>query len=56
MYLDILSDIVKSLILMAQQGGDLPRWPLANGFTGCMDGNRTIFHKIITSFFLKILF
>ena len=19
-------------------GGDLPRWPLANGYTGCMDG------------------
>jgi putative alpha-1,2-mannosidase len=29
---DISLDIVKSLILMYQQGGDLPRWPLANGF------------------------
>lgn len=28
---DILSDIVKSLLLMYQQGGYLPRWPMANG-------------------------
>jgi putative alpha-1,2-mannosidase len=28
---NILNDIVKSLLLMYQQGGDLPRWPLANG-------------------------
>jgi hypothetical protein len=27
----VLSDIVKSLLLMYQQGGYLPRWPLANG-------------------------
>jgi putative alpha-1,2-mannosidase len=28
---NILNDIVKSLLLMYEQGGDLPRWPLANG-------------------------
>jgi hypothetical protein len=26
-----MSDIVNSLVLMFQQGGDLPRWPMANG-------------------------
>eukprot|EP01119_Soliformovum_irregulare_P012554 TRINITY_DN3269_c0_g2_i4.p1 TRINITY_DN3269_c0_g2~~TRINITY_DN3269_c0_g2_i4.p1 ORF type:complete len:741 (+),score=200.96 TRINITY_DN3269_c0_g2_i4:19-2241(+) len=35
---DVMSDIVKSLLLMKEQGGDIPRWPLAYGYTGCMDG------------------
>eukprot|EP01112_Ceratiomyxa_fruticulosa_P018977 TRINITY_DN6143_c1_g1_i1.p1 TRINITY_DN6143_c1_g1~~TRINITY_DN6143_c1_g1_i1.p1 ORF type:complete len:764 (-),score=125.90 TRINITY_DN6143_c1_g1_i1:103-2394(-) len=34
----VMTDIVRSLLLMYQQGGDLPRWPLANGYTGCMIG------------------
>ena len=34
----IMRDIVRSLLLMYQQGGDMPRWPLANGYTGCMIG------------------
>lgn len=28
---DVMSDIINSLVLMYQQGGDLPRWPMANG-------------------------
>ena len=24
---------------MTQQGGSVPRWPLAHGYTGCMIGN-----------------
>jgi putative alpha-1,2-mannosidase len=24
---------------MAAQGGDVPRWPLANVYTGCMEGS-----------------
>jgi len=35
---EILRDIVVSLIDMFTQGGDLPRWPLANGYTNCMIG------------------
>jgi putative alpha-1,2-mannosidase len=27
----ILRDIVRSLVLMYKQGGDLPMWPMANG-------------------------
>eukprot|EP01113_Clastostelium_recurvatum_P026084 TRINITY_DN3130_c0_g1_i1.p1 TRINITY_DN3130_c0_g1~~TRINITY_DN3130_c0_g1_i1.p1 ORF type:complete len:774 (-),score=142.72 TRINITY_DN3130_c0_g1_i1:74-2395(-) len=32
----VMRDIVRSLLLMYEQGGDIPRWPLANGYTGCM--------------------
>jgi len=35
---DVMSDIVKSLLLMYQQGGTLPRWPFANGYTSSMVG------------------
>ncbi len=31
-------DMVKSLLAMAEQGGFLPKWPLANGYTNCMIG------------------
>ena len=34
----VLRDIVRSLVLMYKQGGDLPMWPMANGYTGCMIG------------------
>lgn len=34
----VLRDIVRSLILQYQQGGDIPKWPLANGYTGGMIG------------------
>ena len=33
---DVARDIAASLVLMADQGGALPRWPLAHGYTGCM--------------------
>ncbi len=32
------SDMMKSLLTMADQGGKLPKWPLAIGYTGCMVG------------------
>jgi predicted alpha-1,2-mannosidase len=31
--------VVSSLALMASEGGDIPRWPLADVYTGCMIGN-----------------
>lgn len=31
---DVMTDIVRSLLQMGQQGGSLPRWPIANGYTG----------------------
>lgn len=34
----VLADVMQSLVLMFEQGGDLPRWPLANGYTNCMFG------------------
>ncbi|MCG3173884.1 MAG: hypothetical protein GMKNLPBB_02091 [Myxococcota bacterium] len=33
------TDMVRSLIAMAEQGGTLPRWPMANGYTGGMLGD-----------------
>ena len=35
---EMASDTANSLFVMTQQGGHLPRWPLANVYTGCMDG------------------
>lgn len=32
------ADMVRSLLAMAEQGGFLPKWPLANGYTNCMIG------------------
>jgi predicted alpha-1,2-mannosidase len=34
--------VAASLVTMDQQGGHLPRWPLANVYTGCMDGSHGI--------------
>ena len=34
----IQQDVVRSLVLMFQQGGDLPRWPMAYGYTSAMIG------------------
>lgn len=31
--------LLKSMLLMAEQGGDLPRWPIAAGYTGGMVGS-----------------
>ena len=34
------NDVVHSIMLMVEQSeGDLPKWPLANGYTGCMIGS-----------------
>lgn len=32
------ADMLESLVLMAEQGGDLPKWPLGIGYTGGMVG------------------
>ena len=32
------NDMATSLVKMYEQGGDIPRWPLATGYTGCMIG------------------
>lgn len=39
---DRAADMSKSLLLMFQQGGDLPRWPMADGYTNCMIGTHAI--------------
>ncbi len=33
------SDMMQSLVADAEQGGWLPKWPLANGYTGVMNGD-----------------
>ncbi|CAF3777846.1 unnamed protein product, partial [Rotaria sp. Silwood1] len=33
------NDIVHSIMLIVEQGGYLPKWPLANGHTNCMIGS-----------------
>ena len=33
-----MGDIAQSLVAMFEQGGDLPRWPMANGYTNTMIG------------------
>lgn len=35
---DRMADIAQSLVCMFEQGGDLPRWPMANGYTNTMIG------------------
>ena len=35
---DRQKDMAQSLIKMMEQGGYAPRWPIANGYTGCMIG------------------
>ena len=32
-------DIIHSIMINVEQGGDLPKWPFANGYTGCMIGS-----------------
>lgn len=39
---DIMKDIVGSLKLMYLEGGDLPKWPIANGYGECMVGAHSI--------------
>ena len=38
LYPSVQSDIVHSLQLMYEQGGDIPRWPFLSGYTACMIG------------------
>ncbi|CAF3147808.1 unnamed protein product [Rotaria socialis] len=33
------NDIIRSIMLIVEQGGDLPKWPFANGYTNCMIGS-----------------
>jgi len=35
---DRARDFVVSLVRMLEQGGELPRWPMGRGYTGCMIG------------------
>lgn len=35
---DISSQVAQSLVRVYQDGGDLPRWPIANVYSGCMIG------------------
>lgn len=36
--LERFNDIAGSLVLINQQGGYMPKWPFAQGWTGCMIG------------------
>jgi putative alpha-1,2-mannosidase len=38
----VYEDVVRSLQAMGSEGGDVPRWPLANAYTNCMVGNHAI--------------
>ena len=44
-------DFVVSLIKMYEQGGDLPRWPMGKGYTGCMLGTHA--DSVITEAYIK---
>ncbi|EGD79581.1 hypothetical protein PTSG_10430 [Salpingoeca rosetta] len=33
---DVSADIARSLVGMYEEGGDIPRWPIANVYAGCM--------------------
>jgi predicted alpha-1,2-mannosidase len=45
-------DVVKSLVAMFQQGGSLPKWPIASGDGSCMIGTHAII--AIVDGFMKI--
>jgi len=34
----VASDMMQSLTWMYEQGGSIPKWPMGNGYTGCMIG------------------
>ena len=48
---DIQRDCVESLLLMARQGGVLPRWPMGAGYSGSMFGNPA--NIVLTESYLK---
>lgn len=45
---DAMSDIIKSILLMDQQGGSLPKWPIANGYGQSMTGEHAMHAKDVT--------
>ncbi len=44
-------DFVVSLVRMLEQGGDLPKWPMGRGYTGCMIGTHS--DSVITEAWIK---
>ncbi|MBP2471360.1 putative alpha-1,2-mannosidase [Crossiella equi] len=42
LYPDRAADMAQSLVLAAEQGGWLPRWPMANGYTSVMNGDNSV--------------
>ncbi|KAL5496212.1 hypothetical protein EMCRGX_G012453 [Ephydatia muelleri] len=48
---DVAQDIVNSLVAMYQDGGVLPRWPIANVYSGCMIGNHG--YEVILDAYVK---
>lgn len=40
--MQVALDTANSLLAMSDEGGALPRWPLANVYTGCMEGDHGI--------------
>ncbi len=48
---DVQTDSLKSLLLMADQGGVLPRWPMGAGYTGSMIGSPA--NLVFTESYLK---
>ena len=43
------SDMAQSLVNDAEQGGYLPRWPMANGYTSVMNGDNSV--PLISNFY-----
>lgn len=44
-------DVARSLVQIAKDGGDVPRWPLANVYTNCMSGSHG--HTILADTWVK---
>eukprot|EP00048_Salpingoeca_helianthica_P017060 m.235483 g.235483 ORF g.235483 m.235483 type:complete len:787 (+) comp20087_c0_seq1:24-2384(+) len=39
LYPTVLRDVTRSIVAMYTEGGDLPRWPIANVYASCMEGS-----------------
>jgi putative alpha-1,2-mannosidase len=48
---DRFVDVVKSIVLINRQGGYMPKWPFANGWTGCMIGAHA--NTVLADFVVK---
>lgn len=48
---DLQADMARSLVRMAEDGGSLPRWPLAHGYTGGMIGSAA--DQVLAGSYLK---